>query len=286
MKTLLLSALLLLAGTTVLFAQAEDYPGCKDHPLLNRMPNFLIQECSQNFNTVDIQTGTSAKKETIEGTVTKIVYGFNSESGAKMPSGLQIVRNYEAAIIGNGGKKVYSGVDDIDGGTMGGTYSMTKAGKEYWVTVRKFYVPQMDNEIGAYDLYVIEKEPMKQDVLASELFDGLNKNGSVALYINFATGRATIESESQSTVDEIGKMLTANPSLKISIEGHTDNAGTATANKTLSENRAKSVLGALVAKGIDAGRLSAKGWGQEKPIADNATDEGKAKNRRVEIVKQ
>jgi outer membrane protein OmpA-like peptidoglycan-associated protein len=72
----------------------------------------------------------------------------------------------------------------------------------------------------------------------------------------------------------------------VSIEGHTDNVGTASSNKTLSENRAKSVLDAIVARGIEKSRLSAKGWGQEKPIGDNKTEEGRAKNRRVEIVKK
>ena len=80
-------------------------------------------------------------------------------------------------------------------------------------------------------------------------------------------------------------MLNTNPTLKISIEGHTDNVGNLQSNQTLSENRAKAVMNALVLKGVDKSRLSAKGWGQEKPISDNNTDEGKAKNRRVEIVK-
>ncbi len=74
--------------------------------------------------------------------------------------------------------------------------------------------------------------------------------------------------------------------IKISIEGHTDNVGNATSNKKLSDDRAKSVMNVLIAKGIDKSRLSAIGWGQEKPVADNRTDEGKAKNRRVEIVKK
>lgn len=80
-------------------------------------------------------------------------------------------------------------------------------------------------------------------------------------------------------------MLKQNPDLKISIEGHTDNVGAVTSNQTLSESRAKSVMTALVSKEIAASRLKSKGWGQTKPIADNNTDEGKAKNRRVEIVK-
>ena len=123
-------------------------------------------------------------------------------------------------------------------------------------------------------------------IAAGEMLEAINKTGSVALYINFETGKSTIKPESEKIVDAIAEMLKANPALKISIEGHTDNVGTAPANLTLSENRAKAVLNALVPKGIDKARLSAKGWGQAKPIADNKTDDGKAKNRRVEIVKQ
>jgi OmpA-OmpF porin, OOP family len=74
--------------------------------------------------------------------------------------------------------------------------------------------------------------------------------------------------------------------LKISVEGRTDNAGDAASNKVLSDNRAKAVMEALVAKGIDKTRMSFVGWGQEKPVADNRNEEGRAKNRRVEIVKK
>jgi len=72
----------------------------------------------------------------------------------------------------------------------------------------------------------------------------------------------------------------------VSIEGHTDNVGQAAANKTLSEQRAKSVMAAVVKGGVAASRVSAVGWGQERPIADNRSEEGRAKNRRVEIVKK
>ena len=81
-------------------------------------------------------------------------------------------------------------------------------------------------------------------------------------------------------------MLNSNASLKISIEGHTDNVGDAVSNKKLSNDRAKAVMDALVAKGIDKTRLSSLGWGQEKPVADNRTEDGRTKNRRVEIVKK
>jgi outer membrane protein OmpA-like peptidoglycan-associated protein len=74
--------------------------------------------------------------------------------------------------------------------------------------------------------------------------------------------------------------------LAAGIEGHTDTVGTAASNKTLSGNRATSVMNALIARGIAKSRLSAKGWGQEKPVADNRTENGRAKNRRFEVVKK
>ncbi|MFH1160929.1 MAG: OmpA family protein [bacterium] len=125
----------------------------------------------------------------------------------------------------------------------------------------------------------------KQEIQASEIFEKLNTDGYIALYINFETGKSDIKSESQIIIDQIAEMLKANPSLKISVEGHTDNVGTPATNKTLSGNRAKAVMNALIAQGIDKSRLSAKGWGQDKPISDNTTEEGKSENRRVEIVK-
>ena len=127
---------------------------------------------------------------------------------------------------------------------------------------------------------------MQQVVTANKLLDELNKAGFIALYINFDTGKWDLKADGQATVAEIVKMLKSAPALKVSIEGHTDNVGSAAANKTLSENRAKSVMAAIVSGGIDAKRLSSAGFGQERPIADNRSEEGRAKNRRVELVKK
>jgi len=283
-KTLLALTLAITFSASTAFAQ-QDADGCKDHPLLTRLSNFFIQECQQNFNAVDFQTGAGGKKESVEGNVTTITYVFNEESQAKKPSPLQIVRNYEAAIVGKGGKRAFSGADDVDGGPMGATFSMTATGKEYWVAVRKMYEPNTTGEVGAFSLIVLEKEAMKQDVEASELFKELNKTGFIALYINFETGKSDIKSESQKTIDQILQMLKDNPSLRVSIEGHTDNVGAPQSNQTLSENRAKAIMASLVARGIDGARLASKGWGPTKPVGDNKTEEGRAKNRRVEIVK-
>lgn len=155
-----------------------------------------------------------------------------------------------------------------------------KNNNELWVEVVPF------NGGNDYYLTVVVKETMKQDVTAGAMLDALNKDGHVALYINFDTGKSSIKPESESIIMQIIEMLKSNPDLTLSIEGHTDNSGNAKSNQTLSEERAKSVVAALVAQGIDAKRLSSAGFGQDKPIADNSTEEGKAKNRRVELVRK
>ena len=141
------------------------------------------------------------------------------------------------------------------------------------------------NDGEGYDLTVLEKKGMEQDITANAMLDALNKDGFIALYINFDTNKATIKPESKPIVDQIVLLLKHNLTLKVSVEGHTDNTGAPARNKTLSQERAQSVMNALTTAGIDK-RLSAVGWGQDKPMADNKTEEGKAKNRRVEIVKQ
>ncbi|MCX7830923.1 MAG: OmpA family protein, partial [Acidobacteria bacterium] len=126
---------------------------------------------------------------------------------------------------------------------------------------------------------------MKQEVSAAGMMNVLNKEGHLSLYINFDSGKSTIKQESKPIIDQIVQMMKGNTNLKIKIEGHTDNTGDPKFNKTLSEERAKSVVSAIVAQGIDSNRLTWAGYGQEKPIADNKTEEGRAKNRRVELVK-
>lgn len=104
--------------------------------------------------------------------------------------------------------------------------------------------------------------------------------------INFDVDKATLRPESMGTLNQIKRILTDNPDLKFEIDGHTDNTGTPAHNMTLSQQRADVVKAQLVAMGIDAGRLSTKGFGDTKPIAPNTTAEGKANNRRVEFVRK
>ena len=250
---------------------AQDAEGCKDHPLLSRMPDYVISECTVNYNQLDFLDA-KGEEVKLEGNLTYIWYVFNVESGKKEPSFFQIIKNYSNAIIKAGGKKVYE-----DGGL--GCYELKKDSKEYRIKV------SCTNNSDII-LNVLELAPMKQEITANEMLDALNKDGFIALNILFETGKSSIQSESLPIVDQIFELLNSDTALKISIEGHTDNVGDAAANKKLSYDRAKSVSDALIAKGVDKTRLSFIGWGQEKPVADNRTDEGKAKNRRVEIVKK
>jgi outer membrane protein OmpA-like peptidoglycan-associated protein len=270
-----LIAVLMGIASIVLFAAglcyAQDDPGCKDHPLLTRMPNFYIDSCEEKefdqYQFVDSQE----KEVPVEGTYHFIKYVL--KEGAKAPSELQIVRNYTNAIQKIGGMTTFE--------TRSQAYfKVEKEGMTTWVHVKAHSVGT------AYNLVIVEKKAMVQEVTAGDMLAALNKQGFVALYINFDTDKATIKPESKPIIDQIVKLLKDNPGLKVGIEGHTDSTGTAARNKTLSQQRAESVVSALVKVGIDAKRLSGKGWGQDKPIADNKTEEGRAKNRRVEIVKK
>jgi len=166
-----------------------------------------------------------------------------------------------------------------------GIYMVRTPDREIWV---EGYVPQHYGREGTYFLTVVEKKllDVKASLLpAEEMKKELDAKGHVALYINFDFDKADIKPDSKPIIDQIIKLLTTNPSLKLTVEGHTDNVGTPAYNQRLSEARAKSVVAALTAQGIDNRRLNAAGYGQTKPIADNGTDEGRAKNRRVELVK-
>ncbi len=106
----------------------------------------------------------------------------------------------------------------------------------------------------------------------------------VALYgVLFDFNKATLQPASDGPLQQVAALMTANPSLTIEVQGHTDNVGTDAYNQTLSEARAKSVMAWLSQHGVAAGRMTAKGYGKSVPIADNNTDEGRMKNRRVEI---
>lgn len=291
---------LIAAGWLVTGAvRAEDLEGCKDHPLFNRMPGHHLVSCeSSQFDLREFPVGTATVSADdtllkdyvqVEGPTTTLVYAL--DEGATAASGLQIRRNYQNAVKAAGGSvegewpgwcKWSYRQDHIPIGNScmndGTTLKLTKGGKEYWAFVQ--------GEDGGYAMIISERAAMKQDIAVNELVDKLNKDGFIALYVNFDTGKATIKPDSNKTLDDAAAALKAAPSLKIEVGGHTDNVGAPDANQKLSEARAQAVMAALVARGVEAARLTAKGYGQSAPVADNRSEDGRAKNRRVELVKR
>lgn len=121
---------------------------------------------------------------------------------------------------------------------------------------------------------------------AVPLYDRMMTDGKIITYgITFDIGKSTIKPESMGEINRIAKLMTDNPGLKFSVEGHTDNTGSAATNQKLSDERSAAVVAKLVEMGVVKDRLASAGKGQNSPIADNSTDEGRAKNRRVEFVK-
>lgn len=121
---------------------------------------------------------------------------------------------------------------------------------------------------------------------AVPLYDRMMTDGKFITYgITFDVGKSTIKPESMGEISRIVKLMTENPDLKFSVEGHTDSTGSEAGNQTLSEQRSQAIVAKLVEMGVAADRLTSSGKGQSNPIADNGTDEGRAKNRRVEFVK-
>lgn len=115
--------------------------------------------------------------------------------------------------------------------------------------------------------------------------ESLDVSGQVQLYVNFRTGSAEIEASAEPVLRELMEALRANGAMRLRLVGHTDNTGTPASNRALSQRRAESVRVWLVRQGIQANRFGAEGRGQDEPIADNTTDQGRALNRRVQAVK-
>ena len=261
-----------LISSAIVLAQdpPQDAENCKDSPLVSRFPGGHINSCEhKEYEEITVRTGTNKDGESVEKKLGG-EYWYWDYAARDGVSQIQVFRNFETAIRRAG--------FTIDWSEAPNSITAHK-GKTWYV---------LDSRGDYYYQTILVAGDMKQEVTAdaSALQDELSKSGHVAVYgINFDTGKAAILPDSEPVLAEVQKLLEQNDSLKIRIEGHTDNTGNAAANQALSDRRANAVMGWLVAHGIDSSRLSAKGFGDAKPIADNSTEEGRAKNRRVELVK-
>ncbi len=122
---------------------------------------------------------------------------------------------------------------------------------------------------------------------AVPLYDRLSSDGKIITYaITFETGKADLKPESMVEINRIAKLMQDNPGISFEVQGHCDATGSDKVNDPLSQKRAEAIVAALVEQGIASARLTPVGKGSHVPIASNSTDEGRAKNRRVEFIKK
>jgi outer membrane protein OmpA-like peptidoglycan-associated protein len=306
-----------LLATSVTFAQEEDVEGSKDHPLISRYPGSFISyydvkefdEYLLPLGKLD-KDGKLTKSQKLEGKVTQITY-----SAPEGRSILEIYRNYELATKKAGFEILFSITSkELGGGwnewadvfasairRAAGSLNAYLGGEGQYLAA-KLTRPEGDVyvalciAIGWYSnamvqLDVIEVKPMETGLVtvnAESLAKDIAKTGHVSVYgIYFDTGKADVKPESDPVLNEIAKLLQQNPTLILYVVGHTDNVGTLSNNMELSKLRAEAVAKILISKyGIDAKRLHPVGVGPVSPITSNKTEEGRAKNRRVELVEQ
>ena len=220
-------------------------------------------------------------------------------SSGKQYSGLEVARNLEHAVTLAGGVEVFAGEiprdvrDDAE--TVMHAWP-TEAKCRINSPVQVFALRRDDGNVWVRTctaqnfagMIVVREQPLEVTsslTPATEMAEQLASAGRVAVQVNFATDSADILPDSQPQLDQMRQLLDGDPALRLSINGHTDATGDAAYNQRLSEQRAQAVVDALAAGGVDPSRLEARGHGQSQPVADEDTEQGRARNRRVELIK-
>ncbi len=316
-KTTLLALLGAMLLSTALPGHAEDVAGAKDHPLLTRFKGAEIRAYQQlDYDEAvmpdrPIEQESEAKTLDLEGKITRISYRIDGTKSA-----LEVYRNYQNALQTGGFKTLFECKNDEQ---CGGSFQSfvinsnkvrppgqgdASFGGKYYAVLAKKEAPTGDvyvfldvmqdesNKITPVFLQVVETKPMQTGQVsvldATAMEKALAESGKVAVYgVYFDTDKAEVKAESKAALDEMGKLLKADPKLNVYVVGHTDNQGNLAGNLDLSQRRADAVVKALTASyQIPAARLSAKGVGSLAPVASNSAEDGRARNRRVELVIQ
>lgn len=324
MRRMMLTALML-AGLALPAAAQTDVKGAADHPGIPRYEgSWILGYDSKSFAAFDLPTGPAVKKdgkwtgetsEHLEGQTTRLLY-----VAPEGRSTLEVFRNYEDALKERGFEILFScsGADCGRGQAMGRNilwtqerklanagdvtgYALTGMKDDHYLAARKggtslaLYVAQNDFSrfketygraialVDAVDTGDMESRMVDADAMAQSIAE----TGRVALNnVEFDFGKATLRPESAGVLAEMGKFLTAHPDISVYIVGHTDSVGGYEANMALSQARAAAVADALVSAGIARNRVVPAGVGPLAPLASNATEDGRARNRRVELVQR
>jgi OmpA-OmpF porin, OOP family len=273
----------------------QPYPGQKfyNDPIVRDFDEVVVLTAKNKT-----QEGAGPEWKKLEGKVTTLHYDIPEGR-----SPLEIARNYEQALVKAGFSKVFACRGDECGAShrhqptwqgavshfvpSEGSYLLARLDRPEGNVWAMVYVQKVGNPLTK--VIVVEEKPMEMDLVkvdASALKDALEKHGHIAVYgIVFDTGKATLKPESSAALDEVKKLLDASPQLKLYVVGHTDDVGTESANLTLSNARATAVVKELTTKyKVPANRLKAYGAGPYVAVASNRNEEGRAKNRRVELV--
>lgn len=262
----------LLPGAT----DAQDVEGSKDHPLFNRLPDYHIDTYRvSEFDSYGEFVASDGSYKTVEGRTYYINYYF--DEGTEHLTEAAIKRNYRDAFTKIGGVVQYEDNYNVH-------MSLDKGGQVTWVRVSAWNGGQ------GVALYIVEEKAMEQFIVADAdaLLKEISLTGKAAVYgIYFDTGKAVVKPESDPALVEIVKLLQQQPGMKIYVVGHTDSIGNFDYNMDLSRRRATAVVEVLVAQhGIHRGRLEPHGVGPLVPAATNTSEDGRARNRRVELVEK
>ena len=311
---LLTLTITLLCGSMAL---AQDKEGSSDHPLIPRYDGSEIVAYATNAFT-DFTLTAGPTKDTgggaaaaspeepilLEGRHTHILY-----RAPKDRSVLEVFRNYEAALKSAGFETLFTCARAECGfGFNARINPSARYNGLLYDNQQRYLAARLSRPEGDVNvaLYVTSFEPQNQtfillDVLeteemdekmvvieASEMEQALARDGKIAIYgILFDFDSATITPDSQPQIEQLAALLSGNPQIEVLIVGHTDGKGAFDYNLSLSQRRAQAVVEALASGyGIAASRLMPAGAGMVAPVATNRTEEGRAKNRRVEIVER
>jgi len=287
------------------YSAPQDIKGSADHPLIGRFDGAWISGYNfEEFGEDKLITAKVARQgnnfPTVEGKLTRIFYQVPDTTSIT-----QLYHNYKSSIENAGFETLFEckGASECGGQLI---YQL-KATQMLWgYGDWRFMSARLQRPEGEADVMlfceqiggsgkngcqvtVIEQQAMENRMIdAAEMEKEISASGHIALYgIYFDTGKTEIKPESKASIDEIAKLLKKNTGLKLLIVGHTDNQGSFDYNMDLSERRAAAVADELVnGHGIDASRLKHHGAGYLSPVASNRSEDGRAKNRRVELVEQ